>query len=147
MSELEQRIKRLEDIESIRRLKHHYAELCDDHYRPESLAALFTDDGVWDGGEDYGCHTGREEIANYWRSCASAIPFAMHLIVNHTVDVIEPASHAIGWCNLFQPMTLNGAPYWAGVRYDEDYAFEDGRWKFRRITLTTQMLAPHAEGW
>jgi hypothetical protein len=147
VTDLEVRIQRLEDVESIRRLKHRYAELCDDAYQPEGLAALFTEDGVWDGGADYGVYTGRDEIAGYWRSCATSIPFALHLIVNHTVDVDEPGASASGWCNLFQPMTMNDEAYWAGVRYDEEYRVEAGEWRFRRITLTTRMLAPHAAGW
>ena len=147
MTNLESRIARIEDIESIRALKHRYAELCDDRYRPVALAELFTEDGVWDGGSDYGCHTGREEIEAYWRQCAANIPFAIHLIVNHTIEVTTPGSAAHGWCNLFQPMTMNSSAYWAGVRYDEEYRVEGGSWKFRRISLTTRMLAPHAEGW
>ncbi len=147
MSSLEVRLQRIEDIEAIRRLKYEYAYLCDDGYRAEALAGLFTRDGVWDGGDEYGRYTGRGEIASYWRQCAQGIPFAMHFILNHTVDIDEPESRASGRCNLLQPMTLSGRPYWAGVRYDEEYRVENSTWKFQRMALTTLMLAPHEEGW
>lgn len=144
---LAQRLRRLEAIEEIRRLKLTYAALCDDSYRPEALAQLFTPDGVWDGGEAYGVYRGREEIAGYWRACAESIPFAIHLILNHIVDITELATSATGTCHLLQPMTLNGEATWAAVRYDEKYAVHDGRWQFAESRLTTLLLAPHAAGW
>lgn len=143
----EQRVRRLEDIEAVRHLKLRYAALCDDSYRPEALAALFTPDGVWDGGEAYGVYRGREEIAGYWRACADSIPFAIHLILNHIVEIAELGVSATGTCHLLQPMTLNGEATWAAVRYDERYVVDDGRWSFAESRLTTLMLAPHASGW
>lgn len=146
-SGLEARIQRLEDIENIRRLKLDYAALCDDSYAPDALAELFTPDGVWDGGAAYGVYRGRAEIAGYWRACAASIPFAIHFILNHVVDVVEPGRSAVGRCHLMQPMTLDGAATWAAVRYDEDYTVHDGRWRFASSRLTTLLLAPHATGW
>jgi hypothetical protein len=147
MNTLEERLRRIEDIEAIRRLKYRYAELCDDNYRPQALADLFAPDGVWDGGDEYGRYVGREEIAGYWSSCAETIPFAIHFILNHVVDIQEPGRTATGSCNLLQPMTLDGKPYWAGVRYDERYVVHDNAWRFSSSRLTTLLLAPHKEGW
>ena len=44
------RLKRLEDVEAIERLKTMYCFHCDDGFDPEAIAALFCEDGVWDGG-------------------------------------------------------------------------------------------------
>ena len=49
--DLERRIRRLEDIEALRTLKHRYATYCDDGYDAGRLAPLFTDDAIWDGGD------------------------------------------------------------------------------------------------
>lgn len=144
---LADRVQRLEDIEEIRRLKLTYAAFCDESYRPAALADLFTPDGVWDGGDAYGVYRGRDEIAGYWRNCADAIPFAIHLILNHIVDVTELGVAATGTCHLMQPMTLNGEATWAAVRYDESYVVHDGRWRFVSSRLTTLLLASHATGW
>jgi hypothetical protein len=144
---IEERIQRLEDLEAIRDLKLEYAALCDASYDAIPLAKLFTPDGVWDGGESYGVYRGREEIAGYWRSCSESIPFAIHLILNHQVDLQEPGKSAVGRCHLLQPMTLAGEATWAAVRYDEEYRVHEGRWRFSSIKLTTLLLASHAQGW
>ena len=143
----EQRLQRLEDLEAIRHLKLEYAALCDASYDAVPLAELFTPDGVWDGGDEYGVYRGREEIAGYWRACADSIPFAIHMILNHAVEVASPGRAATGRCHLFQPMTLDGKPTWAAVRYDEEYAVHEGRWRFVSMKLTTLLLASHADGW
>ncbi len=40
----------LEDIEEIKRLKAGYCSSCDDNYDADSIASLFTEDAIWDGG-------------------------------------------------------------------------------------------------
>src|SRR5262249_60271154 len=48
LAQLEQRVQVLEDVNAIRHLKARYAAYCDDQYNPEGLAALFTEDAVWE---------------------------------------------------------------------------------------------------
>ena len=50
LDRLEARIQTLEDTNAIRNLKARYAELCDDNYNPDGIAALFVEDAVWDSG-------------------------------------------------------------------------------------------------
>ena len=47
---LEERLQRIEDIEAIRLLKHRYCAFCDDNYDADGIAALFTENAVWDAG-------------------------------------------------------------------------------------------------
>ena len=47
--ELEDRIKRLEDIEEIKQLKALYCEICDDDHNPDRIVTIFTVDGIWEG--------------------------------------------------------------------------------------------------
>ena len=44
LAQLEQRVQALEDVNAIRHLKARYTAYCDDHYNPDGLAALFTED-------------------------------------------------------------------------------------------------------
>ncbi|MFT5929632.1 MAG: hypothetical protein ACI805_002765, partial [Candidatus Azotimanducaceae bacterium] len=46
---LEQRITRLEDLESIKQLKARYCEICDDDHNHELITTIFSDDGIWEG--------------------------------------------------------------------------------------------------
>ena len=49
MSDLAERIQRLEDLEAIRRLKATYCDICDDDHNPDRIVTIFTDDGIWEG--------------------------------------------------------------------------------------------------
>lgn len=62
---LERRIRVLEDIEAIKKLKARYAYYCDDNYDADGIANLFVEDGIWDGG-DFGRYQGREEIRKFF---------------------------------------------------------------------------------
>jgi hypothetical protein len=46
---LEEQVARLENTEAIKRLQAQYAAACGDHYNPDKIIQLFTEDGVWDG--------------------------------------------------------------------------------------------------
>ena len=76
LAQLEQRVQVLEDVNAIRHLKARYAASCDDQYNPDSLAALFTEDAVWES-QGLGRFEGREAIRaflgveNYSCSCVT----------------------------------------------------------------------------
>lgn len=146
MSQIEQRVARLETIEAIRRLKIRYCELCDDNYDPDGLAALFTEDGIWDGGRN-GRAEGREQIRNLWAETAKVASFAVHYITNHIVDLGEDDESASGRCSLWEPITLNGEAMWASVIYDEKYTKVDGVWRFREMVLNNMFCTPYSAGW
>ena len=65
LADLDRRIRRLEDLEAIKQLKARYAALCDANYDADGLAALFTADAVWDGGQ-LGKSEGREAIRQFF---------------------------------------------------------------------------------
>jgi len=65
LEELESRVRTLEDTDAIRNLKARYAELCDDNYNPDGIAALFVEDAVWESGP-LGRFEGREAIRGFF---------------------------------------------------------------------------------
>ena len=146
MSTIEERLQRVEDIEAIRRLKLKYARRCDDHYDPDGLAALFTEDAVWDAG-DLGVFRGREAIRGYWAASSERIPFAIHFITNHVVDVDDDGENATGTCYLWEAMTMGEDAMWAAVVYTEGYRKVDGEWFFATMELETAFLTPYELGW
>lgn len=48
LEQIERRLQVLEDAEAIRNLKARYAALCDNQYDADGIAALFTEDAVWE---------------------------------------------------------------------------------------------------
>ena len=50
LEDIERRLRALEDVEAIKRLKARYCAYCDDHYDADGIASLFVEDAIWDGG-------------------------------------------------------------------------------------------------
>jgi ketosteroid isomerase-like protein len=145
-TDLERRVRVLEDVEAIKRLKHRYADACDCGYDADALAELFAEDAVWDGGL-FGRYEGREAIRDFFRGVSSSIVFAMHYMMNPIIDVT--GDRATGTWYLFQTCTFaqGNTPIWGAARYDEEYVREPDGWKFRRLRLVSSFWTPFDEGW
>src|SRR5215510_11082157 len=86
LAQLEQRVQALEDVNAIRHLKARYAAYCDDQYNPDGLAALFTEDAVWES-QGLGRFEGREAIRAFFRGASQLFTFAIHYSLNGQIDV------------------------------------------------------------
>jgi hypothetical protein len=148
LEDLAVRIRKLEDIEAIRKLKGQYAAYCDSGYPPDEIAALFTEDAVWDGGV-FGRHEGREAIRAFFRRGSTNIPFALHYMTNPLIEV--DGDRATGRWHLFQACTFaeggDQRPIWGGARYHEEYLRQDGVWRFHRLRLESSFWTPYETGW
>lgn len=146
MASLEERVQRLEEIEAIRRLKIRYAELCDNNYDPDGLSSLFTDDAVWDGGEEFGVHRGKDAIKEFFAGVSSQITFALHYMVGHQVD-IESDTEASGSWYLFEPATMNDQAAWIAATYRDRYRKVNGKWLFSNVKINLAFVTPFDKGW
>jgi hypothetical protein len=147
---LEQEVARLAAIEDIKQLKARYAAYCDDQYDPDGIASLFVEDGVWDGGEDFGRHEGRAKIHAFFEGVSSEILQAAHLSMNPIITVV--GNEATGRWRLLCPCTIvseNGSheASWILAEYDEEYVKQTDRWLFRSLRVKVNFNAPHARGW
>lgn len=154
---LERELARTRAMQAIRRLKARYARLVDGRYargrprapdvlaeRAASIAALFTEHAVWDGGEALGRHEGREAIAERMRD--PTLRFSRHLFVQPEIEVDGGTARA-RWDLLAPCTTADGRPHWmAGTERDE-YVRRDGRWLHRSLELEVAFFAPHEHGW
>lgn len=101
---LEARIRRLEDIESIKQLKARYAAACDDDYNANALAKLFTEDAIWDGGP-MGCHKGQDAIRQFFSVSDQVVPFAIHHVTNPIIEItVDRATGQWGICGNRAPL-------------------------------------------
>jgi uncharacterized protein (TIGR02246 family) len=146
MKTLEERLRALDDIEEIRKLKARYAAACDDNYNADAIAELFAEDAVWDAGA-LGHAEGRAAIRKLFSGVAKFFPFAMHFLMNPNIEV--DGERATGQWYLLQPGTLakGNQAVWLDALYQDEYVRIDGRWLFKRMKVNTRFLTPYEEGW
>jgi hypothetical protein len=155
---LRARVERSEAALAIHALKSRYAQLVDERYargavapadvlaaRAEAIAALFTEDGVWDGGPALGVSRGRSEIAARMR--APTLSFSWHFFVKPRIEVLAADRARARWDILAPCTTTDGTPMWMVGFEDDEYARVDGEWLHRRMQLSAVFMAPHATGW
>ena len=113
-----------------------------------ALAALFTDDAVWDGGP-MGAHHGREAIRRFFQGSSTRVAFALHMVLNPQIEVDGDIAQARWY--LWQPMVyrLPGGEqaWWMSARYDDRCVRTDQGWRFARVQVALKLLAPYSEGW
>jgi len=146
LEDLERRLRVLEDIEAIKKLKARYCAYCDNNYDADGIAALFTEDAVWDGG-NFGRYEGREAIRTFFRGAPRIFPFAIHQVMNPIIEV--EGEQAKGQWYLFQPATLaeGNQAVWLAARYEEEYVKVGSEWKFKRLKVFPSFLTPYDQGW
>lgn len=129
---LEERISQLEDIESIKQLKAKYCAACDNSNNPDIVTELFTDDGVWDGGDSLRAE-GKTAIYNAFTNAENAISFSMHNVTNPIIEI--NGNNATGVWNLIGLITFasDGKTKLLSIRYDEEYVKIDGVWKIKLL--------------
>ena len=147
LSELEQRITRLEDLEAIKQLKALYCEICDDNHDPERIVTIFTEDGIWEG-RGIGRAEGHAEIRKLFEGFQEAMSYSHHMTMNPRIEV--SGNQAKGTWYFFGPFTFrkNNQARWQATRYQEDYLKVDGQWKISHLRiLGPSMTAKYESGW
>ena len=154
---LEGRLRAVEDVQAIEHLKATYAELTDRRYGPDgvrpeaelepiakSLAELFTEDAVWDGGAGLGVCRGRAAI--FERFLAPTLRFTWHLFVKPRIGV--DGDRATGRWDVFAPCTTRaGKPMWMAGVEDDTYERVNGVWLHSGMKLDVVFMAPYDKGW
>lgn len=154
---LERRVAASEGALAIQSLKARYGELVDQRFHggavvdattlarvADGVAALFTPDGVWDGGPGLGSAIGRSAIATRMRE--TTLTFSRHFFLNPRLDV--DGATATGRWDLLSPCRRpDGTSYWMSGYEDDEYARVDGVWLHRSMKLTTVFMSRVGEGW
>ncbi len=146
---LEQRISRLESIEQIRVMKAVYCDLCDRGYDPDGLAALFTDDAVWDGGI-FGRYEGKAAIRDFFASISGSLVFAAHLVMNPIIGFIDDDT-ATGKWRLLEPASVAEAGKPDSklllAAYEDVYVRVGGAWLNKSVKVHVNFFEPISKGW
>lgn len=146
----EQQVARLAAIEDIKQLKARYCAYCDDGYNPDGIAGLFVEDGIWDGGEEFGCHEGRAKIHAFFSNVSDQIHFAAHLVQNPIISV--QGESASGEWRLLCPCTTQSESgdeeaRWLLAEYRDEYVKRGDRWLFKSLRVSLNFSATHRDGW
>ena len=145
MRVLFKRIDRLESRHQISELVGNYARACDEH-DIDTLAAIFTEDGVIDSPSNMLSADGRKGIRQTFMRRYKIRGPSYHWTHDHKVvfDEEDP-DHATGLV-LGHAETCPGATVSiAAMRYADDYRRIDNRWFFKRRTLTFLYYVPVTE--
>ena len=141
---LEERIRRLEDIEEIRRLRNKYhASLNESRY--ENCRALFTDDAVVELGY-LARYEGIGAIDRGFRAMGERERFFIKQFI-HSHDVEVDGDTGTGTSYLEARYGRFGVSYVVAGRYDDTYVRVDGMWKFRSMIAELFYTVPNAVGW
>src|SRR5690606_13518942 len=123
MTELEQRIDRLEAVQDIKTLIAKFSRGTDRHNDPAVTRMVFSDDAVWDSPQ-YGRYDGLEKIveATSWGG-KEVILWSMHIMVSPIIEIDPSGILATANWYLWEPMTARHrdgsvADTWFGAVYD-----------------------------
>ena len=145
---LEERVRRLEDLEAIRTLKARYCAACDNAYDADAIASLFTENGVWDGEPTFDRLEGREAIRNYFAGVAARMPVARHQVMNPDIEVAPHGATAEGRWLLFQPCSsAERGDLWLSATYHDSYRKVDGAWRIAETRVEVAFFTLYQDGW
>lgn len=151
---LEERVSRLEDIESIKNVKAMYARYCDDGYNVEGLLSLFVTDGIWESNT-FGSYRGCEAIRGYFAGLhEDGISWAFHCIVSPVIYLHADGLTADGSWYLLDLATFDAIDD-AGKKdsvvvtasYEDTFVKVDGVWKFRHVKAHFHQISNLDQGW
>jgi hypothetical protein len=144
------RLRNLEDIMEISRLKAAYCEAVDGGWdrrthRGEEVAALFVDDGVWDAGKVGGRCEGRQGIVDKIDSFTQ-MPFALHRVTNP--DIRVNGDEAVGkWHVIAYLSQPDGTPVMFMGMYRDKFVRTPQGWRFKHLGGAAAYFASLREGW
>ena len=141
-SDVEARLRRLEDLEEIRALRIAYGR-CLDAKDFDGMAELFTEDG--EIAAPLGVAKGRAAIRKTLVARLDEIPAGYHYYSNTAIEL--DGDRATLWVMFayVQPDSESWPKAWLTGHYNDEVVRVDGRWQFERVTITIDIgFAPYA---
>jgi hypothetical protein len=125
--ELRSMVQLLLDRQELSDLLAKYGRFIDDRDL-ENLAELFTSDAEFDSR--VGPVRGRDAVLGYYRDQLSTYTVTYHYPHSQTVEFTGP-DDATGVVQAHAELAIDGTGVIIGLRYNDTYRREDGRWRFR----------------
>lgn len=151
LEQLEARIKVLEDIEEIRKLRATYCFLCDAGLDKDGnldkLLSHFTENARLQFGPGAPIQGREGHKAFFGATVTGAVSFCMHMVHNSFITVDGDKADGTWY---FEAPTTTRAEHkaqWMAGTYIEEYVREDGEWKFDSIKAVFNYITPYEDGW
>lgn len=142
MNTLEDRLRRLEDLEAIRALDARYTRVLDANDW-DGLMDCFTPDGEFHGLDHA---KGHDELQPFFAGLAAGgLTEFWHHVSNLEIDLDGDIARSSSL--LWQPCVQNGEPYVAAGRYTDVVVRDGGRWRYRSRTIDFSYFVPLTQGW
>jgi 3-phenylpropionate/cinnamic acid dioxygenase small subunit len=139
MSDLEGRIRRLEDRAELQDLLVRYFLAADDDDYP-ALAETFASDATFTaGGFDGG--SSRAEVVEFIRADRRNMGPTIHTL-NYSLFSFQDDDHATGVVGAHLELSRGGSTLFGAVRYADQYVREEGRWRIRHRNMLTIHVGP-----
>ena len=148
--DLEARVRRLEDTESIRTLKSRYHTYVNDTDF-DRVGSLFALDASLKLGylmPDDNAIVGRDNIQTAFSGMASSTTQSQlkQFLHSHIVELSGPDT-ATGTGMLYACYGVHADAYVVAGKYSEEYVRVDGSWLFKTMNLALYFTVPLAVGW
>jgi ketosteroid isomerase-like protein len=141
VSDLEARLRRLEDVEAIRTQDAAYCRLIDTGDWP-GLVALFTPDGTFDG---LAVVTGSADLLAFFSGLADGGMRFWHHVSNHEIEV--DGDTATVRSMLWQPCVVDDVPHVAAGRYTDRLVRTAEGWRYAVKQVRFDYWGPLRDGW
>jgi ketosteroid isomerase-like protein len=130
VTDIAERLQRVEDRLELRELPARYARAIDDRDIP-ALLACFCEDGTFERIDGEHSFTGHEELERFWRQILTGYGMSIHIPHAHVIDRLE-GDEASGWVMSHAELAVGESFVVGAFRYHDDYRRVDGRWRFQR---------------
>lgn len=148
---LEDRVRRLEDVEEIQRVMTRYGAFVDASYDLDGLRTVLAEDLVWTSNA-FGSFEGLDAYLAGQEEIAKGVAWAFHMMIPIDVSVSSPAS-ATGTFYLLMLGTYLDAtgserePIVLSARYDNEFRREEEGWRCCRMQVDFHQVSRLGEGW
>ncbi len=147
LRDLDARIRVLEEIEAIKRLKYKYFR-CMDKGLWDEMGECFAEDAVADY-ERHGLIQGRAAIARFFKEyVAPAYSMCVHQGHNPEIDLRSDSTATGTWeLDNFMVTSETNIGLWIAAFYEDEYAKEGGEWKIKRTKIVYIFRSDIEKGW
>jgi ketosteroid isomerase-like protein len=144
--ELEARIRKLEDVEEIKKAKSRYV-YCLDERDWDGVLDFFSADAKVDFGA-FGKFEGKEEIEKFFKiTFPPAVSFSLHMTQDPIIEVEGDKAKGQWYMHESATFTEGNTAAWGAVKYEDEFVRKDGKWKCNRSLVKIIYLTPYDQGW